>query len=162
MTLTKSSSLLGLAICIISNPTFAQSEKQLGLKITDASGCYMTEGSFIEPTISLMTAAYGDPSYGKDHALKNIRVAISAGCKIDEPDRMGLSPLNAAILFNEPTLVALYLSHGADPLKRISSKKKWVNNLNSFEFLEILSKKTKTNRESAKIELSKYKPKKHQ
>lgn len=159
MRVTKTACLLGATIFTLSNFSFAENTNPYGLKTTDASGCYLTEGTFTAPTIALMTGAYNDPAVKKDVVLQIIKVAIAAKCKIDEPDEAGMSPLNAAILYNEPELVALYLSNGADPKRKISSKRPWMNNLNSFEFLEAISKRTSANRNDVKVELSKNKRK---
>lgn len=65
----------------------------MGLRTTDATGCHLTDGrGFEAPTIVLMTGAYREPFLQSDTALEIIEVAIAAGCDIDEPDALGLSP----------------------------------------------------------------------
>jgi len=70
-----------------------------------------------------MAGAFREPSLGPETALKIIDVAIGAGCDIDEPDALGLSPLNAAILYNEPVLVRRFLEGGANPYAKSSAKR---------------------------------------
>ncbi len=111
-----------------------------GLRLTDETGCYVTNGDFVTPTIVLMTGAYNSPTLDNDEVLDIMNTAIAAGCRIDEADEMGMSPLNAAVLYNEPDLVTLFLRNGADPYLKISSAKLSIDQLNSFEFLELLSK----------------------
>tara|TARA_R100001143_G_scaffold61816_1_gene63566 strand:- start:165 stop:620 length:456 start_codon:yes stop_codon:yes gene_type:complete len=127
--------VLALAIGTASSTSLAT----MGLRTTDATGCHLTDGrGFEAPTIVLMTGVFREPSLGPDTALKIIDVAIGAGCNMDEPDGLGLSPLNAAILYNEPVLVRLFLDGGADPYAKIISYKNLLNGKNSFEFLELL------------------------
>lgn len=111
-----------------------------GLHLTDDTGCYVSDGESVTPTIVLMTAAYNRPALDNGEVLDIINTAITAGCRIDEADEMGMSPLNAAILYNEPELVALFLRNGADPYLKISSAKPSVDQLNSFGFLELLAR----------------------
>lgn len=114
------------------------------LRTTDATGCRLTDGrGFEAPTIVLMAGAYREPSLKPDIALKIIDVAIAAGCDIDEPDALGLSPLNAAVLYNEQVLVKRFLDGGANPYVKIASQKQMLNGKNSFEFLELLETRDK-------------------
>lgn len=129
-----------------------------GLQLTDDTGCYVSDGEFVTPTIVLMTGAYNRPALDNGQVLGIINTAIAAGCRIDETDEMGMSPLNAAILYNEPELVALFLQNGADPYLKISSAKPSIDQLNSFEFLELLSKSMPAiDRKAARRELLRYK-----
>lgn len=128
-----------------------------GLQLTDDTGCYISDGGFVTPTIVLMTGAYNRPALDNDEVLDIINTAITAGCRIDEADEMGMSPLNAAILYNEPDLVALFLRKGADPYLKIASAKPSIDQLNSFEFLELLSKSMpEIDRTTVWLELSSY------
>lgn len=129
-----------------------------GLQLTDDTGCYVSDGDSVTPTIVLMTGAYNRPALDNGQVLGIINTAIAAGCRIDETDEMGMSPLNAAILYNEPELVALFLQNGADPYLKISSAKPSIDQLNSFEFLELLSKSMPAiDRKAARRELLRYK-----
>lgn len=129
-----------------------------GLQLTDETGCYVSDGEFVTPTIVLMTGAYNRLALDNDEVLDIINTAIAAGCRIDKADEMGMSPLNAAILYNEPDLVALFLRNGADPYLKISSAKPSIDQLNSFEFLELLSKSMPAiDRKTVRRELHRYK-----
>lgn len=91
---------------LLSGFAWAESLASFGLHTTDASGCHLTDGrGFEAPTIVLMAGAYDKLSEESALALKVIDTAIASGCDIDEPDELGMSPLNAAILYNEPILV---------------------------------------------------------
>lgn len=137
----KSISLILITICFLGwSQAFAQSEKQPRLRTTDKTGCYLTDGEFIGPTIVLATGLYHEPGFPKDRALKIIDVAVSSGCDIEEPDEIGSTPLAASIIYNEPDLVEFLLEKGANPYLKISSSKKYLNGLNSFEIAELLIK----------------------
>lgn len=136
----KAISLISITFLYFSwcNTTLAQSEKQPGLRATDETGCYLTDGSFIGPTIVLAAGLYHEPGFPKDRALKIIDVALSSGCNIEEPDETGSTPLVASIIYNEPELAEFLLEKGANPYLKISSRKKYLNGLNSFEITEFL------------------------
>ena len=62
---------------------------------------------------------------------------------------MGLSPLNAAILYNEPALVERFLQAGADPYRRIVSSRARIDGLDAFEFLHrLMTKAPSQNRQA--------------
>ena len=125
--------------------------RSVGLETTDSSGCYVTDGKgMVAPTITVMVEAYGKhPRLSNDRILSVIQVASNAGCDMHVTDNVGLTPLNAAILFNEPELVSFLISKGSDPKKIIRSPKQYLNGLNSYQLLELLINKDKaTNRDS--------------
>ena len=137
--------LLLVILTVLSGALYASesSMRNAGLETTDESGCYMTDGKSIFPTINSMVAAYGNKSVKNEIVLKIIDVAVKAGCDIHAPDAAGLSPLNQAILYNEPKLVSLLLGYGAEPDRKILSKKKYLNGLSSYEFLQLLIEEKK-------------------
>lgn len=127
---------------LLSCDGWAESLASFGLRTTDASGCRLTDGrGFEAPTIVLMAGAYDKLTQEAAVVLKVIDTAIASGCDVDEADELGLSPLNAAILYNEPILVERFLQAGADPQRRIVSTKASINGLDSFEFLRLLESK---------------------
>lgn len=115
--------------------------KDHGLQAMDERGCVLGNASMQAPTLTLMTAAYGESEARREMALAQINQALDAGCPVDEPDQMGLSALNGAILYGEPVLVALLLERGADPRRKIVSPKTTVNGLDSFAFLDMLTQR---------------------
>lgn len=159
-------SFLGVLIAILLSLTACANEVQgegglgdVGLKATDSSGCYLSDEreNVAGSTIGLMVAMYGSNSLLDDEIiLKTINQAVKSGCNIEEPDSMGLSPLNAAILFNSPELVSFLLSLGANPTNAITSQKQSLNGLNSFQFVEQLDKK-QSNWSAVKAVLAEYK-----
>lgn len=127
---------------LLSGFALAEALSSFGLRTTDASGCHLTDGrGFEASTIILMAGAYDKLSQESALALKVIDTAIASGCGIDEPDELGLSPLNAAILYNEPILVERFLQAGADPHRPISSPRRALDGLDSFGFLRLLQTK---------------------
>ncbi|KAB0551076.1 hypothetical protein F7R01_07720 [Pseudomonas argentinensis] len=116
-------------------------QKDHGLQVMDERGCVLGNAGMQAPTLTLMAAAYGESEARKDMALAQMKQALEAGCPVDEPDQMGLSALNGAILYNEPVLVKLLLDHGADPKRKIVSPKTTLNGLDSLGFLNVLDKR---------------------
>lgn len=125
--------------------------KSIGLEAADSAGCYVKNGEEKLPTIGAMVALYGTPGLDNDVIIKIIDSAVKSGCNIHEPDNMGLSPLNAAILFNNSKLVLLLLNYGADPKLIISSSKPQINGLNSYEFAAYLTSKNQNREEISNV-----------
>ena len=131
-----------VAFGLLGGNAWSDSLASFGLRTKDRNPCRLTDGrGFEAPTIVLMTGAYDKLSKDKVAVLKVIDTAINAGCDIDEPDELGLSPLNAAILYNEPALVEHFLQAGADPYRRIVSSRASIDGLDAFEFLHMLMNK---------------------
>lgn len=131
-----------VAFGLLGGNAWCDSLASFGLRTKDKNPCRLTDGrGFEAPTIVLMTGAYDKLSKDKVAVLKVIDTAINAGCDIDEPDELGLSPLNAAILYNEPVLVEHFLQAGADPYRRIVSSRASIDGLDAFEFLHMLMNK---------------------
>ncbi len=131
-----------------------KSLKSIGLEASDSTGCYLSNGKeIVGPTIGLMVAAYNDSQtiLKNDQIKKIILGAIESGCDINEPDRMGLSPLNAAILFNQAEMVTILLSKGANPKNKIVSPKPNLNGLNSYQFVDFLISKKQRRPEIKKL-----------
>jgi uncharacterized protein len=135
----------GLTIVVfglLGGNAWSDSLASFGLRTKDKNPCRLTDGrGFEAPTIVLMTGAYDKLSKDKVVVLKVIDTAINAGCDIDEPNELGFSPLNAAILYNEPALVEHFLQAGADPYRRIVSSRASIDGLDAFEFLHLLMSK---------------------
>lgn len=132
-----------LALCLLVAGA-AQAEdvqKDHGLQVMDERGCVLGNAGMQAPTLTLMAAAYGESEARKDMALAQMKQALEAGCPVDEPDQMGLSALNGAILYNEPVLVKLLLEQGANPKRKIVSPKTTLNGLDSLAFLNVLDKR---------------------
>jgi len=134
---------LAIMVCgLLTGNAWSDSLASFGLRTKEKNPCRLTDGrGFEAPTIVLMAGAYDKLSRDKAAVLKIIDTAINAGCDIDEPDELGLSPLSAAILYNEPALVERFLQAGADPYRRIASTKASIDGLDAFEFLQMLMTK---------------------
>lgn len=132
-----------LAACLLATSLLHAEDvqKDHGLQPMDERGCVLGNAGMQAPTLTLMAAAYGESETRKDMALAQMKQALAAGCPVDEPDQMGLSALNGAILYDEPELVKLLLASGADPKRKIVSPKTTVNGLDSFAFLDLLDKR---------------------
>lgn len=113
---------------------------QLGLKYADAQGCSIGDGSFAAATLPFLAAAYNQPGIEPATVLELIGQAIDSGCPLAATDDMGLTALNAAILYNELELVRLLLERGADPRLMIASPKPVLSGLDSLGLLAYLEK----------------------
>ncbi|WP_155952561.1 hypothetical protein [Pseudomonas sp. URMO17WK12:I4] len=133
--------VLILCLLVASAALAEDVQKDHGLQPMDERGCVLGNAGMQAPTLTLMAAAYGESEARKDLALKQMKQALEAGCPVDEPDQMGLSALNGAILYDEPVLVKLLLEHGANPKRKIVSPKTTLNGLDSFAFLDLLDKR---------------------
>jgi hypothetical protein len=95
-----------------------------------------------------MVDAYGNHPKLKDETiLEIITTAIKGGCDIHEASPSGLSPLNSAILLNQPVLVGLFLESGANPTLKITGSKAFLNGKDSFGLYTFL----KTRKDMAEI-----------
>lgn len=146
-----------LGVLLVAGLLPAHGEQFRGLRTTDSTGCHMTDGRSTAPTLVAAVELYHDGEFPRERGLQIIDVALSAGCSIDEADDVGSTPLVAAILYNEPELVRLLLQRGADPYRRISSPKPYMNGRDAFGFLALLQEKLPAeNRQAVRAELERY------
>lgn len=117
-----------------------ESLRSVSIDASGKDGCYLSDGKqVLGSTIGLMVEAYNHHPKLPNQTIESvIQTAIDAGCNLNEKNNSGLSSLNAAILINEPKMVELLLSNGADPKLKIESSKKWVDGKDSFELYEFL------------------------
>ena len=108
-----------------------------GFTYSDSGKCYIEITDQIFPLISYLVNAYGE--VGKDELfISEIRLAVERGCDINEPDSIGISPLNAALLYEHYFLVQELLELGGNPHLDISSKHEEIDGRDSFEFSILL------------------------
>lgn len=122
------------------------SQAEPGVRVIDGRGCLLglTAGgqTQTQPTLSFVGANYDEPGMSRKMLLQMAQTALAAGCPADEPvDAGGLTPLNAAILFNRPDLVALLLRYGADPERRIERPGRASDGWNSYLLQAFLKQK---------------------
>lgn len=126
-----------------------ESLRSVGIEASGEDGCYLSDGKrVLGSTIGLMVEAYDyHPKLTNQTILAVMQTAIEAGCNIDEPDAADLSPLNSAIVLNNPELVQLLLTNGANPRIKIASSRKFIDGKDSFELYDLL----RTKKEMSKI-----------
>jgi len=117
--------------------------KYIDLQPDDEHACNLSNGFITSPTLSLMTSAFKDTSLDQFATLATISKVIEAGCPIDEPDAAGLPPLHAAIMYDLPELVELYLNMGADPKVRIQAPGRPIDQLDAYAFAELMAADSK-------------------
>lgn len=122
------------------------SQANPGIRVVDERGCLLglTTGgqTRTQPTLDFVGAHYDEPGMRWEVLLQMAQTALAAGCPADEPlDTGGLTPLNAAILFNRPDLVALLLRYGADPQQPIRRPGKASDGWNSYQLQAFLKQK---------------------
>ncbi|EGZ46163.1 ankyrin repeat domain-containing protein [Neisseria wadsworthii] len=112
-------------------------------RYTDSRQCHVytsphTWGSLIH----ILVSEHSHPLFGlnQEQVLEKLEQAIQRGCSLKEKDLAELTPLQAAILFNDADMADFLLKHGANPYARIqfSNKSRKSNGKNSFEFLDLL------------------------
>lgn len=122
------------------------SQADPSIKVIDERGCLLglTTGgqTRTQPTLDFVGAHYDEPGIRREVLLQMTQTALAAGCPADEPvDTGGLTPLNVAILFNRPDLVALLLRYGADPERRIRRPGRASDGWNSYQLQAFLKQK---------------------
>ncbi len=126
---------------VVSASAYAESVDSFPwLSYSDKEKCVVTLGNKSSPAVVHFVSGYGLKGIDNEAILKELKSAIKRGCSISAPDNAGVSPLNAAIMFEHPKLVEYLLQKGADPNNRISSHRKSINGMNSFEFIDLLIK----------------------
>ena len=114
-----------------------------GVEYSDDKECHIKTNAQPMPVIHALIAARGLPGANADELRIALGTAIANGCDLNEPDRAGLQPLNAAILFNDAEIVALLLEKGADPYQSIHKPGSQIDGANSFDFLQKIEEKEK-------------------
>ena len=148
MRIRQASYAASIMITAIATPAVAQqnddgehevmTQTLLDLQYADEHRCFIISGDEVRPVLPLLVST--DDLPGVEHELVIVALddALARGCDIHQPDLIGLSPLNTAILQGSTALVQYLLEHGADPDRIIDSSQSELDGRNSIEFIELL------------------------
>lgn len=126
-----------LAITTDAIPGIPASIAQLYLYLSDFDPNASTHYGM--PALDFIAAGYGSgDSRQKEIALELSRQFIEKGAQVNQSWN-GYTPLQAAILANEPVLVEFLLRHGADPSIKFKNPGKASDNLTATEFAKYLA-----------------------
>lgn len=108
----------------------------------DAQQCYIrTEGSESrQPLIHALIAdrTLPQPLVPPPRFEAALKAAVKRGCNLEERDSAKLTPLQAAVLFNDETAAALLLKLGADPHSRIARPGSPLDGKNAAQMAAVL------------------------
>jgi len=90
------------------------------------------------PAISFLIAAYGGEHVDNSRVETYITRFIEQGCSVDALDQAGMTPLHAAVLFNQPRLVKFLLDNNADMRIKINRPGKRVDGMQPLKFAKFL------------------------
>lgn len=113
-------------------------QAMLDMQYADELGCFIIHGDEVRPVMPLLVSSDGLPDVSHEHVIAALNDALARGCDINQPDLIGLSPLNTAILQGNVTLVRYLVEKGADPTLSISSPNAEIDGLDSDGLLNIL------------------------
>ena len=94
-----------------------------------------------------LAATYNEKGVNNIKVKEKISSAVARGCDVNSIDQAGLSALNVGILFDQPDIVKLMLSLGANPKLTIKSESGQLSGLDSLGFVEKLSSLKKPRKE---------------
>lgn len=91
------------------------------------------------PALNFIVAGYGSgDSWNNQEIIELSRKFIAKGADVNKTWQ-GFTPLQAAVLANEPVLVEHLLQYGADPSARFRHPGKPEDNMTTYEFAEYLT-----------------------
>ncbi len=136
-----------LALCL----GLGTSQAEQPVKALDERGCLLSvsngKETLTQSTLDFVASHYDEPGIRRDVLLQIAQTALTAGCPANaDADAAGMTPLNAAILFNRPELVALLLTYGADPKRPIVRPGKASNGWNSYQLQAFLKRQRPADR----------------
>lgn len=122
-----------LAITTNGDPRFPRSLAKAYLFASDYDPNAVTE--YGQPALSFILAGYGSEGTHNEEILQLSQQFIDKGADVNRPHN-GLTPLQEAVLANEPVLVEHLLKNKADPNIRSKIPGKKLDNLTALEFAE--------------------------
>lgn len=135
--------LVFLSTTVLAAPPPAISE--VTIRYSDPARCHVQmsntapfSGSWVH--FLVVEHSYSLFGFSQQEVEKELIQALQRGCSTEEHDLTGLTPLQAAIMFNDAEMAEILLKHGADPYALLDrgGKSSKAHGKNSFEFFELL------------------------
>ncbi len=132
-------------LALTTNDTYPRIPAQLASKFLRYAPYNPNATSILgQPIFSATCAGYGLLGVSKQRSLEVLSTLAAKGASVDVRHR-GLTSLQAAVLSstfdNDPDLVSLLLTLGADPSLRVVRPGKLINGMTTIEFAEYLDAK---------------------
>jgi len=110
------------------------------LRVLGINECNLsfTEQNDTGSVINFLVSAYGGEGVDNARVEMYITQFVKQGCSINDYDIAGMTPLHAAVLFNQPKLVTLLLENKADVTKKINRSGKRVDGMQPLKFAKYL------------------------
>lgn len=113
-------------------------EIERNFEYSDVYQCYTKSPEGQENIINQLVAAHSIPAIDKIKVRDALQIAIARNCDINELDRAGLTPLAAAVLFNDAEMVEFLLKHDANLHAQIQRPNSPVDKMTVPQFLTYL------------------------
>ena len=140
-----------LLVILIFIPSITMADSSLPIreriKWADENKCTISIDREMFPFIPFLAATYNEKGVNNIKVKEKISSAVARGCDVNSIDQAGLSALNVGILFDQPDIVKLMLSLGANPKLTIKSESGQLSGLDSLGFVEKLSSLKKPRKE---------------
>lgn len=116
-----------------------RAELEQSFQYSDASQCHTKspDGKDIN-IVNQLVAAHHLPTIDGAQVMIALQEAVKRQCNMNERDKAGLTPLAAAVLFNDAEIVDFLLKHGAEIDAKIERAGSAVDGMNVSEFLDYI------------------------
>lgn len=113
------------------------------LKVFGLNSCLLPKRDNLPaiPVVSFLVGGYGVAESDSETIDDLVIWAVSQGCNVNSRDYAGLLPIHVAILFKQPEVVLLLIGLGADLYMTADRPGSEIDEMNAFEFSDLMSRK---------------------